>query len=104
MGYQLTLADVYLISVLVEPFKQFLDKKTRLAKFNNLTRFMTLNLETFVFTQSYGQVVLCKKTITPPPPAPKEAAEKPIEKIIGGSEKAEKKDGGKQQKKSVEKK
>jgi len=49
VGYQLTLADVYLISALVEPFKQFFDKKTRMAKFANLTRYMTLNLEGFHF-------------------------------------------------------
>lgn len=44
VGYQLTLADVYLVAVLISPFQLFIDEKTRKDTFPNITRFMTLNL------------------------------------------------------------
>ena len=67
VGYSLTLADVYLVAALVGPFKHLFDKKTRMAKIPNLTRFMTLNLDSFHFEGGYGgQVTLCKKSLTPP--------------------------------------
>ena len=49
VGYSLTLADVYLITVLLPAFRLFLEKKTRLKDFPNLSRYMTLNLQTFHF-------------------------------------------------------
>jgi len=66
VGHSLTLADVYLVSLLVGPFKHLFDKKTRLAKLNNLTRFVTLNLTSFHFEKGYGVTTLCKKSLTPP--------------------------------------
>ena len=76
VGYQLTLADAYLVNALAGPFKLMFDKKTRMAKFANLTRYVSLILGSFHFEQVYGPLVLCKKTATPPAPvaAPKEAA------------------------------
>ena len=62
----MTLADVYLCSQLVESFKQLLDKKTRLQKFKNLTRYITLIMGGFHFENNYGPLVLCKKSANPP--------------------------------------
>ena len=67
VGYSLTLADVYLVAALVGPFKHLFDKKMRMAKLPNLTRFITLNLTSFHFEGGYGgQITLCKKSLTPP--------------------------------------
>jgi hypothetical protein len=98
----LTLADVYLISALVEPFKQFFDKKTRMAKFNNLTRYMSLNLESFHFLNTYGTVVMCKKTVTPPPPQKKPEEAKGA-KPADGKDQAKEKKGGDQKAKGDQK-
>ena len=75
VGYSLSLADVYLIAVLLPAFRLFLEKKTRLKEFPNLSRYMTLNLQSFHFEEAFGQVQLCNKSATPPAPKPKE--EKP---------------------------
>ena len=56
VGHSLTLADVYLAHTLMGPFKHLFDKKTRLAKLQNLTRFMQLNVSSFHFEFGYGQV------------------------------------------------
>ena len=61
VGYNLTLADAYLAHVLVGPFKYLFEKKTRLSYLPNLTRFMTLTMDSFYFQFGYGQFVLCKK-------------------------------------------
>jgi len=49
VGYHLTLADVYLITIMIDPFKLFIDKKTRDKEFPNLTRYITVNLQNIVF-------------------------------------------------------
>lgn len=65
MGYQLTLADVYLVAVLISPFQLFIDEKTRKATFPNLTRYMTLNLANFHLQKSFGKICFCKNVINP---------------------------------------
>ena len=61
VGYNLTLADAYLVHILVGPFKYLFEKKTRLDKLPNLTRFMVLNLDSYFFQFGFGQTSLCKK-------------------------------------------
>ena len=61
VGYSLTLADVYLVHALANPFRHLFEKKTRLNKVPNLSRYMTLNLKSFFFQYGYGQVKLCVK-------------------------------------------
>ena len=75
MGYNLTLADMYLINTLMGPFRNLLDAKVRKSKFPNLTRYMNINLAGYHVEWAYGQVVLCKKALNPPAPAPKVAKE-----------------------------
>lgn len=65
VGYQLTLADVYLLAVLIAPFQLFIDEKTRKSTFPNLTRYMTLNLSNFHLAKSFGKIVFCKNVINP---------------------------------------
>ena len=65
VGYQLTLADVYLLAVLIAPFQLFIDEKTRKSTFPNLTRYMTLNLNNFHLAKSFGKIVFCKTVINP---------------------------------------
>ena len=65
VGYQLTLADVYLVAVLISPYQLFIDEKTRKATFPNITRFMTLNLANCHLTETFGKVRFCKNTINP---------------------------------------
>ena len=65
VGYQLTLADVYLVAVLISPFQLFIDEKTRKDTFPNLTRYMTLNLNMFHLAKSFGKISFCKKVINP---------------------------------------
>jgi hypothetical protein len=65
VGYQLTLADVYLLAVLISPFQLFIDEKTRKGTFPNLTRYMTLNLNNFHLAKSFGKIAFCKNVINP---------------------------------------
>lgn len=65
VGYQLTLADVYLLAVLIAPFQLFIDEKVRKSTFPNLTRYMTLNLNNFHLAKSFGKIVFCKNIINP---------------------------------------
>lgn len=44
VGHSLTLADVFLVSILTQAFTLAIDKKTRDAHFPNLTRYVTLAL------------------------------------------------------------
>ena len=44
VGHSLTLADVFLVSVLAQAFTLAIDKKTRDASLPNLTRYVTLAL------------------------------------------------------------
>ena len=44
VGYSLTLADVYLLTVLISPYQLVLDKKSR-DSLPSLTRFVTLNIQ-----------------------------------------------------------
>ena len=74
VGHSLTLADVYLVAALIGPFRHLFDKKMRMAKLSNLTRFMQLNLSSFHFEGGFGQVTMCKKSLTPPS-KPKAVAE-----------------------------
>jgi dihydroorotase len=90
VGHNLTLADVYLYHAIIGSFKQLFEKKTRIDKLVNLTRFVSLNSESFFFQQGYGVVSLCKKQAKCPPPKPKEQA--PVkDKAPQGEEKQEKK-------------
>jgi len=50
VDHSLTLADVYLVHVLMGPFVHLFDKKTRMTKLPNLTRF--LSSPSSLFTQS----------------------------------------------------
>jgi hypothetical protein len=78
VGHNLTLADAYLVHVLSGPFKYLFEKKTRLDKLPNLTRFMTLNLDQYFFQFGYGQTVLCKKQAKiPAQPAAEDKGKKP---------------------------
>ena len=72
VGHSLTLADVYLMHILSGPFKQLFEKKTRLDKLPNLTRFVQLNFDSFFFQFGYSNTQLCKKQAKLPPPKPKE--------------------------------
>ena len=56
VGYSLSLADVYLVHCIVGPFRHLFEKKTRLDKLPNLTRFITINLASPHFEFGYGQV------------------------------------------------
>jgi glutathione S-transferase len=92
VGYQLTLADVYLVAVLIAPFQLFIDEKTRKGTFPNLTRYMTLNLNNFHLQKSFGKICFCKTVINPKFDIKIEKAPK-----AGGADQS--KDGGKDQKK-----
>ena len=61
----MTLADVYLLAVLIAPFQLFIDEKTRKGSFPNLTRYMTLNLNNFHLAKSFGKIAFCKNVINP---------------------------------------
>jgi glutathione S-transferase len=61
VGYKLTLADVYLVAVLIAPYQLLLDKKMRDQTLPNLTRFLTLNLKIAHFQKSFGVLTFCSK-------------------------------------------
>jgi elongation factor 1-gamma len=50
VGHSLTLADVFLVSVLAQTFSLAVDKKTRDALLPNLTRYVTLAAQTPVLS------------------------------------------------------
>ena len=60
VGHSLTLADVFLVSVLSQAFTYAIDKKTRDSQFPNLTRYVSLTLQSPVLSQTFGQVTFCK--------------------------------------------
>lgn len=99
VGYSLTLADVYLVACMISPFQLLIDQKTRLASFPNLTRFVTLNLETTHFVKAFGRLHFCSKQITPNfeiviAKAPKKPdAPKKLEAPAGGKKEESKKGG-----------
>jgi hypothetical protein len=98
VGYQLTLADVYLIVCLMAPYELLIDKRTRDQTFPNLTRFMVLNLKSFHFQKAFGKVQFCIKAINPVfdlKIEKKPAADKPADKKDAGKKDDGKKDAGK---------
>lgn len=60
VGHSLTLADVLLVSVLAQTFSLAIDKKTRDTQLPNLTRYVTLAMQTAVLSQTFGQITFCK--------------------------------------------
>lgn len=44
VGYQMTLADAYFVTVLISPFQLFIDQQTRDKTFPNLNRYMNIHL------------------------------------------------------------
>jgi hypothetical protein len=64
VGYQLTLADVYLVISLIAPLQTLLDKKYR-ETVPNLMRFVNLLLEYKPFQHVFGKVHYCHALIQP---------------------------------------
>lgn len=60
VGHSLTLADIFLLSVLAQAFTLAVDKKTRDSLFPNLNRYATLALQTPVLSSTFGLVNFCK--------------------------------------------
>lgn len=100
VGYSMTLADVYLLTVLISPYQLVLDKKSR-DSLPSLTRFVTLNLQSLALQKCFGKIQLCAKAINPvfglKIEKPKKEEEKGGKKDAGGK-KAEKKPSGKSEK------
>jgi len=61
VGYQLTLADAWLIATILGPFKTFLDKKQRDSSLPNLTRYVHIHSQGYHFNNIYGKVEFCQK-------------------------------------------
>ena len=65
MGYQLTLADAVLVSVMAVCFELVFDKKTRKSTVPNLARYTQILLQMPPFRAVFGEVVFCKDAVTP---------------------------------------
>ena len=65
VGYQLTLADVLLVSVVAVCFELVFDKKTRKSTLPNLARYAQILLAMPPFLAVFGEVVFCKDAVTP---------------------------------------
>jgi elongation factor 1-gamma len=99
VGHQMTLADVFLTVLMIEPYQLIFDKKTRDHQLPNLTRFMSLNLQTLHFKRTFGRILFCTKDIKPnfdiQPEAPKkDAPAKDAKDNKKGKEKGKEKEKG----------
>jgi elongation factor 1-gamma len=65
VGHQVTLADIYVSSVLLYPFKLVTDKNF-LKPYSNVVRWFSTCVNQTEFTQVIGKVVMCKKELQAP--------------------------------------
>eukprot|EP00347_Sterkiella_histriomuscorum_P012730 403367437 len=65
VGYQMTLADVALVSSLVVPLQTVLDAGYRKDTIPNLSRYAQIILDTPTFLQVFGRIHLSKKQLNP---------------------------------------
>lgn len=65
VGHQMTLADVYLTALMIQPYQLMFEKKVRDQTLPNLTRYVNLNLQNLHFRRSFGRVLFCPKEIKP---------------------------------------
>ena len=82
VGYQMTIADAHLVSVLSVCFSIVLDKKTRDGPLLNVARYANIILKMAPCVRVFGNVVFCKDPTNPdfnakPVKAKKEGSDKP---------------------------
>jgi len=65
VGYQMTIADVFIAINLILPFQLILDQDFRKNGAPNLSRFMKIVLEMPAFVNTVGKVTFCKKGMLP---------------------------------------
>ena len=65
VGYQLTLADAFLVATVAVCFELVFDKKIRKQTLPNLARYTSILLQMPAFVATFGQVMFCKDQVTP---------------------------------------